>query len=122
MIVNGGFDVDLIGWVIGGTPDSTHNIIWDNGTALYTCGVISPSVSLRQLNVTTIGVKYRLTLDNSITLGQMKTTSFGTHNLIDGYNTVDGVATTALLEITRAVADTESNIDNVSVKEVLIVV
>jgi hypothetical protein len=118
-ITNGTFDTDLSGWVADGV-NSTNTITWEQGGAR----IISTdaNISIRQLNILTIGKAYKLTCDVNVTTGSLGLDGSiivgSTINFVNGFNEIYFVATSTTFKIKRTISVSNCLLDNVSVKEV----
>ena len=119
LITNGDFATDLSGWTTTGT-NATNTITWEQGGAR----IISTdaNISIRQLNILTIGKAYKLTCDVNVTTGSLGLDGSiivgSTINFVNGFNEIYFVATSTTFKIKRTTSVSNCLLDNVSVKEV----
>jgi hypothetical protein len=119
LITNGDFATDLSGWTTTGT-NATNTITWEQGGAR----IISTdaNISIRQLNILTIGKAYKLTCDVNVTTGSLGLDGSiivgSTINFVNGFNEIYFVATSTTFKIKRTISVSNCLLDNVSVKEV----
>jgi len=117
LVVNGGFDTDLSGWMVGGGGWS-----WDSGKAK-----LNGDGSFQRLEpisiITLINTKYRYTVDAVNTLGQItwvERTSEVIQDLSTGFNSIDYTTNTASgMQFKRKSGAVTGTIDNVSVKRLI---
>jgi len=118
LITNGDFATNLSGWVLQNV-DASNTITWEPSGAR----VISTSVniSLRQLNILTVGKTYKLTCDLAITTGRLAldgSTAGSTIQMVEGFNEITFTASSTNFIVKRYTGNDNCLIDNISVKEV----
>ena len=117
-VTNGDFATNLSGWTLQNV-DASNTITWEsNGARVISVGV---NISLRQLNILTVGKTYKLTCDLAITNGRLAldgSTAGSTIQMVEGFNEITFTANSTNLIVKRFTGNDNCLIDNISVKEV----
>ncbi len=117
LVTNGDFATDLSGWVLQNV-DASNTITWEpNGARVISTSV---NISLRQLNILTVGKTYKLTCDLAITTGRLAldgSTAGSTIQMVEGFNEITFTASSTNFIVKRYTGNDNCLIDNISVKE-----
>ena len=117
LVTNGDFATDLSGWVLQNV-DASNTITWEpNGARVISTNV---NISLRQLNILTVGKTYKLTCDLAITTGRLaldSSTAGSTIQMVEGFNEITFTASSTNFIVKRYTGNDNCLIDNISVKE-----
>ena len=118
LVTNGDFATNLSGWTLQNV-DASNTITWEsNGARVISVGV---NISLRQLNILTVGKTYKLTCDLAITNGRLAldgSTAGSTIQMVEGFNEITFTASSTNFIVKRYTGNDNCLIDNISVKEV----
>ena len=121
LVTNGDFSNGSANWSVSGA-NATHIATFDGSSLRYQSDTTSPQLLIIQGGVLVIGKTYKIVVDiKTLTSGAIKSDTLGglviTSN--QGINTFYAIATGTSFTFTRATANVDITIDNISIKEYL---